>query len=207
VGPVVGAVHHEGVVRDAEFIEQVQHLTHVLVMVNHCVVVGGLPAARLPQTRRLGVRAEVHVSGIQPAEEGLSFLVLLPDPVLRRSDELIVTSLHSLFGQRSGVLNLLLPDAPVTLVDSRILSVGCPAVQHAARRDLLIEFRKILLGWPIRQFRFLFRIQVVQVAEKFVEPMHGRQVFVAVSQMVLAELSGRVTQRLQQFGNRGILRL
>jgi hypothetical protein len=46
---------------------------------------------------------------------------------------------------------------------------------------------------------------MVEVAKKLVETMHGGQEFVAVAEMVLAELSGRVALWLEQFGNRRIL--
>ena len=53
---------------------RVEHLADVLVVVDHRVVVRRLPAARLPEALRLGVRAEVHVRGVEPAEEGLAGL-------------------------------------------------------------------------------------------------------------------------------------
>ena len=48
-------------------------------------------------------------------------------------------------------------------------------------------------------------VQVVEVAEKLVEAVNGRQEFVAVAEMVLAELSGRVALRLEQIGNGRVL--
>ena len=42
---------------------------------------------------------------------------------------------------------------------------------------------------------------MVEIAEKFVEAVYGRQIFVAVAEMVLAELSGGVAERLQGFRN------
>ena len=44
---IVGAVHHEGVVGDAQFVEQVQQFAHVFVVIDHRVVVGRLPPASL----------------------------------------------------------------------------------------------------------------------------------------------------------------
>ena len=55
VGAVVGRIHDEGVVGDAELVEIVEHLADVFVMVDHRVVVGRLPASRLPFALRLGV--------------------------------------------------------------------------------------------------------------------------------------------------------
>ena len=48
---------------------------------------------------------------------------------------------------------------------------------------------------------FLLGIEVVQVAEEFVEAVVGRQHVVAVTEMVLAELSGHVALRFEQCGN------
>ena len=48
---------------------------------------------------------------------------------------------------------------------------------------------------------------MIEVAEELVEAVHGRQKLVAVAEMVLAELAGRVAERLQQLGDRRILRL
>jgi len=50
-------------------------------------------------------------------------------------------------------------------------------------------------------FRFILGIQMVEITEEFIEAMDGRQEFVAVAEMVLAELSGRVSLRLQEFGD------
>ena len=46
-------------------------------------------------------------------------------------------------------------------------------------------------------------VQVIEVAEEFVEPVHGGQVFVAVAQVVLAKMPGAVTDLLQFLGQRG----
>ena len=77
-------------------------------------------------------------------------------------------------------------------------------MQHAARSKLLFEFR--ILG-IVRQFRLFLGVEVIEIAEKFVEPVHGRQKFVAIAEMVLAELAGGVAERLQQFRDGRIFRL
>jgi len=40
----------------------------------------------------------------------------------------------------------------------------------------------------VRQFRFFFCIQVIQVAEEFID-LHGWEKFVSVAEVVFAELS------------------
>jgi hypothetical protein len=54
-------------------------------------------------------------------------------------------------------------------------------------------------------FRLIFGIQVIEIAEEFVEAVHGRQEFVAVAEMVLAELAGRIALRLQKFSDSRVL--
>ena len=48
-------------------------------------------------------------------------------------------------------------------------------------------------------------VEVIKVAEELVEAVHRRQKVVAVAEMVLAELPGRIALRLQQFGDRRVL--
>ena len=71
-------------------------------------------------------------------------------------------------------------------------------MEHAAGSELLLEFRVLRI---VGQFRLFLGVQVIEVAEEFVEPVHGRQEFVPVAQMVLAELAGGVAERLEQFGD------
>ena len=71
-------------------------------------------------------------------------------------------------------------------------SCGC-----TPRGVVRLEETRIVLR-PVGPFRLLFGIQVIQVAEELIEAVVGRQILVAVAQMVLAELSGRITQRLER---------
>src|SRR5260370_17179418 len=63
------------------------------------------------------------------------------------------------------------------------------------------------IRWIVGEFRFLFRIQVIEVAEELVESVHGRQELIAIAEMVLAKLTGGVTERLEQFGDGRVFRL
>jgi hypothetical protein len=56
----------------------------------------------------------------------------------------------------------------------------------------------------VRVFGLVLCVQVVEVAEELVEAVNRRQEFVAVAEMVLAELSGRVALRLKQLGERRV---
>ena len=74
-------------------------------------------------------------------------------------------------------------------------------MKHTSRSELLFErriFRVELL------LRFLFGIEVIEVAEELAEPMYRRKEFVAVTQVILSELSAGIAARLQQLGKRGV---
>ena len=189
VRAVVGGIHDDRVVGDAELIELVQHLADVLVVGDHHVVVVALPALALVL---LGaVRPEMHGRGVVPEEERLVGLVRLVDEAQRVLRDLVVDGLHALLGQRPGVLDLL-----------PALAVG-PAMQHAPRPELLLELRILRI---VGILGLLFGVEVIEVAEEFVEAVHRRQEFVLVAEMVLAELAGGVAQRLEQFGDRRVFR-
>ena len=49
--------------------------------------------------------------------------------------------------------------------------------------------------------RVFHRIQVIEIAEEFVESMNGRQELVQVAKVVLAELAGGIAHRLQRRGD------
>ena len=48
----------------------------------------------------------------------------------------------------------------------------------------------------------ILSVKVIKIAEELIEAVNRGQELVAVAKMVLAELPGRVTQRLEQFGER-----
>ena len=54
----------------------------------------------------------------------------------------------------------------------------------------------------VRMRRVFHRVEVIQVAEEFVEAVDGGQELIAVAQMVLAELAGGVALRFERGGNR-----
>ena len=71
-------------------------------------------------------------------------------------------------------------------------------MDHPTRTVLLPEL------WILRiivTFRLLLGIQVIQVAKELIEAMVGREMLVAITEVVLAKLARRVAERLQQFGN------
>src|SRR5262249_24592576 len=164
-------------------------------MVDHHVVIFGLPTPRLSPASRLGVRAEMHVGRVEPDKERFARLLLALDKVVGRGEKFVVHRLHPLLGQRSRVLDLLLP------VRSR------PAVQYTPRAEVLLEVRKVFFRRIVAQLRLLLGVQVVKIAEELVEAMHGRQVLVFVAKVVLAELASGVTKRLKKVGDARIFSL
>src|SRR5215211_7740647 len=121
----------------------------------------------------------------------------------RGLEELLIDRLHALLGERPGVLALLLAPGAEALIVARRVGGGGDAFENAAWTELRAESRILRI---VRMLGLILGVEVIEVAEKLVEAMHGRQELVAVAEMVLAELSGRVALRLEQLGNRRVLR-
>jgi hypothetical protein len=133
--------------------------------------------------------------------------VLALDEVACGRDEVVVAGFHPLLRQRSGVLDPLLADPAPALVLLRVVLVRRLGAQNAPRPEPLAEVREVFRRWVVRRLRILLGVQVVEVAEELVEPVHRREEFVPVAEVVLAELPGRVAEGLQLLGDRRILRL
>ena len=104
--------------------------------------------------------------------------------------------------ERAGVLDGLLADAAEARVLGRIVLVARLALQHAARAELRLELGILRV---VGILRLVLGVEVVEVAEELVEAVDGRQELVAVAEVVLAELAGRVALRLEQVGERRVL--
>ena len=136
------------------------------------------------------MRVEFHQT-----KNGLPAFAALSMNVERPGGDFLVHRLHALVGQRAGVLALLLADLAEARVDGRIVLVRRKAVQHAARAELRLEGRVLRV---VHVLRFLLGVEVVEVAEPLIEPVDRGQHVVAVAEVVLAELAGRVAERLEQ---------
>jgi len=77
-------------------------------------------------------------------------------------------------------------------------------MQHAARTEHFFELRILRV---VRQLRLFLGVEVVQVAEELVEAVNGRKKLVAIAEVVFAELARGVAKRLEQLGDRRVLRL
>ena len=137
--PVVGAVHDDGVVGDAQVIQLLQEGAHAVVVVDHDVVVFRLPAPGLAQAFGLGMGPKVHVRGVEPHEERLIGLGLAVDVFRGRGQDLVVDGLHALFGQLAGVFDA---------------AVGGTA-EHAPGSVVFLKVGEVRLRGVIAQFRLL----------------------------------------------------
>ena len=71
-------------------------------------------------------------------------------------------------------------------------------MQDAARAEVLLEVGAFRV---VGVLRFFLGIKVVEISEELVETVGGRQHFVAVAEVVLAELAGHVALGLEQGGD------
>ena len=140
--------------------------------------------------------------GVEVAEPRSALLRLAIDEVERRPEEFLVNGLHALPGERTGVLDRLLADLAELVVDGGIVLVGRLALQHAAWSELLAELRVLRI---VRVFRLFLGVEVIEVAEELVEAVHGRKMLVAVTEMVLAKLTGGIAEILHELRDRRVL--
>ena len=147
----------DGVVGDAEIVKQFEKFGDVHVVLDHAVAVFVLAgdAAML----RLHMGAEVHARAVPPAEEWPSRLDLPGDEVLGSGHGFIINGFHALLCERAGILDGL-----------AALAIGL-ALEHTARTELLPEHGILRI---VLVLGFLLGIEVIEVAEELVEPVHGR---------------------------------
>jgi hypothetical protein len=95
VGAVVGGVHDDGVVGDAQLVQLVEHDADVFVVSDHYVVVLALAVAlALVLVGRVG--PEVHGRGVPPDEERLVRLMRVVYEAHGVFGDLVVDGLHPL---------------------------------------------------------------------------------------------------------------
>src|SRR5262249_34013891 len=90
-------------------------------------------------------------------------------------------------------------------VSGPVFSIRSPPLPADPPADLVTDFREFLRIGIGAQLRLFLGVQVIEVAEELVEAVHGREVLVAVAEVVLAELSRGIAQGLQQLGDGRIL--
>ena len=134
---VVGGVHDDRVVGDAQLVELVEHHANLLVVHDHAIGIRVLAA--LAEILLRNVRPEVHGRGVVPQEERLVGLSLLLHPRECARRDLFVDGFHALLGEGTRIDNGLFADAAVASVYRRIIHVGRLAIQHAARAEISLE--------------------------------------------------------------------
>ena len=113
----------------------------------------------------------MHARAVEVAEPGGFLVGLAFDEIDGRGQEFLVDGFHSLGVQRAGVLDDLLADLAELLIDSFVVHVGGLAFEHAARPEPLAESRVLRI---VGGLRGLLGVEVIQVAEELVEPVHSR---------------------------------
>ena len=106
-----------------------------------------------------------------------------------------VEGLHALPSQLAVLFDLLFADAAED-DHRRIILVRGPGVQHIAR-TILREVGGVFLAGVSELLRLLLGVEVIEIAIPLVEAMDSGQELIAVAQVVLAELGGRIALRFQ----------
>ncbi len=106
--------------------------------------------------------------------------------------------------ERAGVLDLLLADLAELRIDGGVVGVGSPAVQDPARSEFLLE-----RGVPriVGALWFFLSVEVIEVAEEFIEPVDRGQELIEVAEVILAELTGSIAEVFHEVGDARIFRL
>ena len=120
----------------------------------------------------------MHPGAVPPQEKWLFRLVGTGHKVESFGGYLHIDRFHPLLGQRAGIF-----DFPISAT-----------ADHTTWTKFLFKGRIFRV---VRMLGLLLGIQVIKVTEKLIKSMVGWQHFVAVTQMVFAELSGHITFRLQ----------
>ena len=193
--PVVGRVHDDRVVGEAELVEQAQQVAdEVVVVASSCRGSRTATDRPGPCSRACTWVRKCMCVELNHTKNGC--VGAAPCPVMKSiaaAQELVVDGLHALLGERAGVLDPL-----------RAVGVG-PRVDDPAGPEALLEVREVLGLGVVVELGLLFGVEVVEVAEELVEAVRGGQELVPVAQVVLAELAGRVALRLQRGGDGRVL--
>ena len=185
MGSVVGRIHDERISGDAKLVEIVEHIADVLVVIDHRIMIGRLPTPGLSEARFFRMRKQMHVRGVEPDKEWLAGAVLPLDEILGGIDEFFIAGFHTLGGQRSGVLDLLLAYLAPALLLRRVVLILCPGMNYAARADVFPKARKVFFRKIVVHFRLFLGVEVVQIAKEFIETVDRRQELVEIPRWFL----------------------
>ena len=193
-GAVVGGEDDDGVVVHAHVLELLHHQTDVVIELGHAGFLFRPAILRVAHRFifRREMRHDVHARRVEPDEERLVVVLGLVHEIEGKVADFVVHRFHPLGIERAGILDPLLADLAPARHLGRIILVGGPAVNHVARADDVQQVLRI-----VGMRRVFHRIEVIQIAEEFVEAVDGRQELVLVAEVVLAELAGGVAHRFQ----------
>ena len=173
---IVGRVHDDGVVLDLQVLELRKQLAHLAVMLHHAV--GIETKSGFSDMLFLHVSEIMHSRGVEPTKEWLARTLCSLQKVFGNCQDLFVNRLHPFLVERTRVFNAAI----------------CKSTNYSSRTELLAKLGRLRV---ICILRFLFRIQVVEVAEVFIEAMIGGQEFVFVAQMVFPKLARHISHGLE----------
>ena len=128
---------------------------------------------------------------VEPDEERLVALAHLVQVFQRLVEHFRVKSFHALASQLAVLFDLLFADAAKDGIHRRIVHIGRPRVQNVAR-TILREVGGVFLAGVSELLRLLLCIEVIEIAIPLVEAVDGGQELIAVAQVILAELRGRI---------------
>src|SRR5437667_6269804 len=149
-------------------------------MLQHTVGINTQTSLAFPLGRK--VRPDVHPGGIPPEKEWFVLLLGFFHEAQSFLGKLIVHSSHPLDVERAGQLNLL-----------RTVRV-CPSMKHATRGIFFPHLRVFEIVWVLG---LLLSVKVIKRTIELAEAVRGRQMFVAVAEVVLSELPRDVALRLE----------
>ena len=152
-------------------------------MFNHTV--GIRPQTGFSDAAIFQVGFIVHTGGVKPGKEWLTGFYLTFHKVVVGGKRLFVNRTHTFHGQRTGIFNLAVSGA----------------LNHAAWAKFFTESRVFRI---VRVLRFFFSVQVVQVAEKLIKTVCGRQELIAIAKVVFTKLAGGITELFKRGGNRNV---
>ena len=165
-------------------------------MLDHAV--GIEPDSGDPVGGLLKVSPDMHTGGAEPDEKRLLVGDSLVHELGSASKKLLINAGHTLTSERASIFDLLLAHLAPPRLNRSIVLVRCPTMKDATRSEIRLECRVLRI---VIRLRLFLCIQVVEVAEELIEPMHGGETVVVIAQVVLAELARRVALLLEQVGN------
>src|SRR5206468_4735725 len=133
------------------------------------------------------MRYDVHARRVEPAEERLAVIFRFLDESQREVTDLVIYGFHPFWIKRAGVLDLLFAYLAPARHHCGVIRSGRPGMDHVAGADFIQQLLRV-----VGMRRVFHRVQVIEVAEEFVEAVDGRQEFIQIAEMVLAELSSLI---------------